>query len=176
MKTGEWLRKAFDLKAKPICLKSGGEIVLLSRKLAPSKAEIYVSRSMEVANANSLRHIEGFYLALDKDVAIRVHLVHESNNTFFETDNGVRLAVDDSNRGDMDQAAIEWFGAFRKAVRDAKSKLPFPASSELQIDWSGELRMTPQGMMYWTPDSNPDFSSVEGLCDATVAVWSVMEG
>jgi hypothetical protein len=172
--TARWISEAFKLQARPASRRNAeGKAVAMGRKLAPARTEIYVNRCMEVANAaDSLRHLEEFDLPLDGDMVIGVSLICDSGNTYLETGAGVRLAVDNPT---LDQAASEWFGAFRRAVADARARLPFPARQEMQVEWSGKLRLSPQGMVYWTPDENPQFSSIEGLSDATVAVWSIME-
>ena len=154
--------------------------VLLRRRLAPAKIEITLDRHLNVVDASHSRHLEDSSMALDHDVVTPVILVRESNMSFFETIEGVRMPLHDplgtlGMSKELDSAMQSWLNAFTKAVEDSRSRLSWSASSEFRIEWPGELRLTPQGQVFWKPGENPDYSSIEDLCTATIAVWSVME-
>lgn len=154
--------------------------VPIRRALVPAKAEMMLSPDMKVLNPEQVRHLEDSTLALDKDVLTRVKLIHESGITFFESKSGIRMGVEDpvGTLGSpfwLCSDMSRWMAAFKKVIEASRSVLAFPASAELVVEWPGMLRLTPQGQVFWEPGTHPEYSSIEELCDATIAVWSIME-
>lgn len=191
MRTGSALLEALDAASGGAVLPlfrgqrgsqsgSSGKRIPFSRKISPAKAKMDVGADLSVANADRLRHLESGSLALDRDVTIKVKLVCDELGTRFETESGIMMDVDDpagtlgSSCG-LDPAMASWVGAFKKAVEDARSRIPRPAVAEIAVEWAGELRLTAQRTVYWAPSPNPDFSSIEELCETTIAVWTVMD-
>jgi hypothetical protein len=153
--------------------------VCQDRRLAPAKTEMTLDHDFRVTNAQQARHLEDNTLALECDVVTPVRLVYEAGLSYFETDDGVRMDINDpsgtlGSPKELDPAMKAWMWAFEEACDDSRRRLPFPARAEVQIEWRGELRLTPGGQVLWKPERHPDYSSVEGLCDALIAVWVVM--
>lgn len=153
--------------------------IALRKQLVPAKAEMTLDHNFRVTNAQQVRHLEDNTLALERDVATPVRLVYEAGLSYFETDDGVRMDINDpsgtlGSPKELDSEMKSWMAAFENACDSSRRGLPFPARTEMQIEWRGELRLTSDGRVLWKPEQHPDYSSVEGLCDALISVWVVM--